>query len=176
MTKWMAGAGLAMLFGGAALAQPADVLQYAPDGRMLPPKDYRSWVYLSTGFDMAYTENANQVHVFDNVFVNREAYEGFLKTRLWPDKTVLVLEQRGAGGDDPVNKHGLFQSGEPTHAEVHVKDAARGGWAFYPVNKDGTPAAMIPKTAACYSCHEQHGQTDTGFTQFYPTLAAKPAK
>ena len=42
--------------------------------------------------------------------------------------------------------------------------------------EDGASAAMIPKTADCYSCHPDHGQTDTTFTQFYPTLAAKPSK
>jgi hypothetical protein len=29
---------------------------------------------------------------------------------------------------------------------------------------------MIPATASCYSCHEQHGAVDTTFVQFYPTL------
>jgi hypothetical protein len=29
---------------------------------------------------------------------------------------------------------------------------------------------MIPRTANCYSCHQDHGAVDTSFVQFYPTL------
>ena len=48
--------------------------------------------------------------------------------------------------------------------EVHLKDAARfeGGWAFFAFS-DETPAAMIPKTANCYSCHLENGAVDTTF-------------
>jgi hypothetical protein len=55
--------------------------------------------------------------------------------------------------------------------EVHVKDEARfpGGWGFFSFDGD-KPATMIPATASCYSCHEQHGAVDTTFVQFYPTL------
>jgi len=35
-------------------------------------------------------------HMFDNVFVNPEAYKAFVETGAWPDKTVLFLEVRGA--------------------------------------------------------------------------------
>ena len=37
--------------------------------------------------------------------------------------------------------------------------------------QDGNPPAQqIPTSAACYSCHQQHGAVDTTFAQFYPTL------
>jgi hypothetical protein len=29
---------------------------------------------------------------------------------------------------------------------------------------------MIPRTANCYSCHQENGAVDTTFVQFYPTL------
>ena len=36
---------------------------------------------------------------------------------------------------------------------------------------NGEPAAaVIPRTADCYSCHRDHGAVDTTFVQFYPTL------
>ena len=34
--------------------------------------------------------------VFDNVFVNPEAYRAFQATGTWPDKTVMLLEARQA--------------------------------------------------------------------------------
>jgi len=52
-----------------------------------------------------------------------------------------------------------------------VKDEARfpGKWAFFAFNDNDT-AKMVPREAACYTCHEQHGAIDTTFVQFYPTL------
>jgi hypothetical protein len=47
---------------------------------------------------------------------------------------------------------------------------ADGAWAFYGFGTETKPAAAIPRSASCYSCHEQHGAVDTTFVQFYPTL------
>jgi hypothetical protein len=164
---------MAAAFAGVALAQQTPALAYTVDGKMIQPKDYRTWIYLSTGFDMSYAEGAaGAAHTFDNTFVNREAYDGFLKTGVWPDKTVMVLEVRGTGGENPLNKKGEFQ-GDTRGMEVHVKDASKGGWAFYGFGKDGAPAVIMAKTASCYSCHQEHGAVDTTFVQFYPMLRGK---
>jgi len=156
----------------AALAQDAAVPSYAPDGKLLFPADYREWVWLSTDFDLSYADSVPpNSHVFGNVFVSRAAYTAFRKTKAWPDKTMLVLELRGAGGDNPLNKRGQYQAGAPLGIELHVKDAAKDGWNFYGFNAAHAPAQALPKSAACFACHEQHGAKDTTFTQFYPTLA-----
>ncbi len=70
-----------------------------------------------------------------------------------------------------INQSGHFQ-GELNEVEVHVKDEARfsGKWAFFAFDRSAKTASVIPKTASCYSCHEQHGVVDTTFVQFYPTL------
>jgi hypothetical protein len=175
MSKIVMGAAAMLFLTGTALAQTA--LTYAPDGKMLRPENYRSWVFLSSGFDMSYTDSGEaKNHVFNNVFVNRESYDAFLKTGQWPDKTVLVLETRGGSNDDPVLKRGQFQAGSPNGIETHVKDAAKGGWAFYAFGKDAATGTLLPKTASCYACHADNARTDTTFTQFYPELAAKLAK
>ena len=147
--------------------------RYTDDGRLIPPADYREWIYLSTGLDMSYNEKANAsgMSVFDNVFVDPESYRAFRETGTWPDKTQLVLEVRGARSKGSINRHGHFQTHEIDGVEVHVKDTARfdGGWAFF--GTDGhTPAAKIPDSASCYSCHRGHAAVDTTFMQFYPTL------
>ncbi|HTD43341.1 MAG TPA: cytochrome P460 family protein, partial [Bryobacteraceae bacterium] len=71
----------------------------------LPP-NYREWVYLTTGFDMSYNpELAAMDHsMFDNVFVNPEAYKKFVETGTWPDKTVMVLEARMAENKGSINQ------------------------------------------------------------------------
>jgi hypothetical protein len=148
-------------------------LQYTDDGQMKLPEDYRQWVYLTTGFDMSYNPDAMQMnhHMFDNVFVNREAYEAFQKTGTWPDKTILMLEGRRGEDRGSINKKGNYQGTEVMGIEAHVKDEARfaGKWAFFAFG-DHKTAKLIPLTQDCYSCHAEHGAVDTTFVQFYPTL------
>jgi hypothetical protein len=142
-------------------------------GGLLFPGNYREWVYLTSGVDMSYSPNATAMDhsMFDNVFVNPDAYKAFLQTGTWPDKTMLVLEVRVAGTKASINKSGHYQTSELMGREVHVKDESRfpGKWAFFGFDGDG-PGKQVPKEAACYSCHEQHAAVDTTFVQFYPTL------
>lgn len=146
--------------------------RYTPDGGLKFPTDYREWMYLTSGVDMSYSPASNMGHsMFDNVFVNPEAYKSFLQTGTWPDKTVLVLEVRKAGSKASINKNGHYQTGEVMGREVHVKDAARfdGKWAFFTFD-EGDIGKLLPKEMDCYSCHQQHAAVDTTFVQFYPTL------
>jgi hypothetical protein len=147
--------------------------EYTSDGQLRLPGDYREWVYLSSGFDMSYNP-AMQMdhHMFDNVFANPEAWRAFVQTGTWPDKTMLILEARGAESKGSINQRGNFQSAGVMGLEVHVKDQTRfpGKWAFFGFSGSNTTAKMTPLTEDCYSCHNDHGAVDTTFVQFYPTL------
>jgi hypothetical protein len=152
---------------------PKPAATYTADGKLVFPADYRTWVYLSTGMDMAYVDGPpRSEHIFDSVFVDPAAYAAFQKTGTWPDKTVFVLEVRKGQGRGSINKNGVFQT-DRVGAEVHVKDVARfkSGWAFFP--SGDAPTAALPQTSQCNVCHEQHGAVDTTFVQFYPTLLPK---
>jgi hypothetical protein len=122
--------------------------------------------------DMSYTDNPAMagMHMFDNVFAPRAAYESFKRTGVWPDRTVLILETRGAASRGSINRQGQFQTAELMGVEAHVKDTARfkGGWGFFALG--AAPAVQIPYAAACYACHQAHAAADTTFVQFYPTL------
>lgn len=145
---------------------------YTKDGDLVPPLQYREWIYLTSGLDMNYTPKSDpNMSKFDNVFVNPEAYRSFLATGTWPDKTVMVVETRGASSKGSINKSGHFQSGGLMGLEIHVKDEARfpGKWAFFDVASE-TKATLFPQKATCYSCHAEHAAVDTTFVQFYPTL------
>jgi Cytochrome P460 len=172
-TKMIAAAALALLC-SIALSETTETTVRSPvyteDGRLTLPEDYREWVYLSSGFDMAYSPMAMGHHMFDNVFVEPGAYKVFLATGTWPDKTMLVLEVRGAMDKGSINKNGNYQSTDVMGREVHVKDSAHlQGWAFFGFDT-GKTAQMTPRTAACYSCHAAHAAVDNTFVQFYPTL------
>jgi Cytochrome P460 len=170
---------LAIFLGGSTVPaasegaqSPPSVPTYTEDGKLVLPANYREWIYLTSGLDMSYSPSgvAGQ-SMFDNVFVNPEAYRAFTQTGTWPDKTILVLETRVAATNASINKSGHFQTGELMGREVHVKDEARfpGNWAFFAFDDKDT-AKMVPHEAACYSCHEKHAAVDTTFVQFYPTL------
>lgn len=169
-----------VLLGSAALLRSApnpaapSGQEYTSDGQLKLPENYRQWIYLTTGFDMSYTAGASAMdhHMFDNVFVNPEAYKAFTETGTWPDKTMLALEVRKAEGKGSINQKGNFQGGEVMGLEVHVRDEARfpGKWAFFGFDDNAKAAKMFPAGAACYTCHQDHGAVDTTFVQFYPTL------
>ena len=158
-----------------AMAASSAAPAYTSAGDLLPPTNYRQWVYLTSGIDMSYSpksEGMEDHSTFDNLFVNPEAYRSFLETGTWPDKTVMVLEAREARSKGSINKQGHFQAGAAMGLEVHVKDEARfpGKWAFFSFDSPEKNGTLIPQGAPCYSCHQAHAAVDTTFVQFYPTL------
>jgi hypothetical protein len=174
-TQLIAAAALALLSNTTpteSAETPVRAPVYTEDGRLTLPEDYREWVYLSSGFDMSYSVMPQMGHhMFDNVFVEPGAYKVFLATGTWPEKTMLVLEVRGARDKGSINKNGNYQDGVVMGREIHLKDTAHfpEGWAFFGFDA-GTSAKMTPRTAACYSCHAEHAAVDNTFVQFYPTL------
>jgi len=153
-----------------AIAEQAPT--YAANGDLLPVGNYREWIYLTSGVDMSYSPKAADMTMFDNVFVNPDAYRNFLTTGTWPDKTILVLEVREAKSKGSINQHGQFQGTQLMGFEVHVKDETRfrGKWAFFDFDSPDKNGTLIPQGAPCYSCHAAHGAVDMTFVQFYPTL------
>ena len=161
----------------AAAAAKADanyVPAYNKDGQLVFLEHYREWVFLSSGVDMSYNPKAMAMGhtMFDNVFVNPEAYAKFVQTGTWPDKTVLVLEARMGMEKGSINQRGHYQGTELMGLEVHIKDEARfpGKWAFFDFDSPKSVGSLFPKEADCYTCHAQHAAVDTTFVQFYPTL------
>jgi len=151
---------------------PSERPEYIGDSQLRFPEHYREWVFLSSGFDMSYSQTMQMDHhMFDNVFASPQAYQSFLKTGTWPDKTMLVLESRRANSKGSINKAGNYQDSEVVGLSVHVKDGSRfpSNWAFFTF--DGARNSHLqPRTADCYSCHAASGAVDTTFVQFYPTL------
>jgi hypothetical protein len=146
--------------------------RYTESGDLVVPADYRTWVFMSSGIDMSYTDRPAMQgqSMFDNVFVDPESWQSFAASGHWPDKSMFALESRGAATKGSINKHGQYQTQDLMGVEFHVRDESRfkGGWAFFAVDEHGA-GKFIPYTAACYACHLAHGAVDTTFTQFYPT-------
>lgn len=128
-------------------------------------------MFLTSSLDLNYSDGAEAQSVLDNVFVNPDAYRTFVRTGTWPDRTIIVKENRVAASAGTISKSGKYQT-QVLNMEMHVKDEARfpGKWAFFASSDGKTPGELIPMTANCYSCHSEHGAVDTTFVQFYPTL------
>ena len=140
----------------------AESPRFNASNRLEFPKNYREWIFLSSGRGMTYGPAAdpNGAPQYDNVFVNPEGYREFVKTGKWPDGTMFVLEIRKSLSEGTINKAGSFQGGINA-VEVEVKDSARfektGGWAFFQFD------LAAAQTAA-------NGAVENTFVQFYPTL------
>src|SRR5579884_2267528 len=94
-----------VVIAGAALvaAQDSTPAASAPsftsDGRLVLPPDYREWIFLSSGLGMTYgplRAAASEAPPFENVFVLPSAYRSFLKTGVWPEHTIFILEVRNS--------------------------------------------------------------------------------
>jgi hypothetical protein len=162
-------------------AEPAnDGPQYsAGTTNLMRPANYREWVFLSSSLGLTYQPAAGAPASpagpqFQNVFVNRSSYRGFMQTGKWPDKTIFVLEFRQSAAAASVNKDGRFQSGL-AGIEAEVKDARfPDGWAFYAFDQTAPAGGVAPlagdRVARCIECHTQHTAVERTFVQFYPTL------
>ncbi len=149
---------------------PATMPQYTADNKLLPPENYREWVFLSSGLGMNYSPLTGDHEMFTNVFVPQWAYREFLKTGKWPDKTMFVVEERDAQSKGSINKTGHFQT-DFAGMGVEVKDESRfpEKWAYFNFDAD-TKSAKANSKAACWQCHEDHAAVEHSFVQFYPTL------
>jgi hypothetical protein len=165
----------------AAPAVPAPATQpkiaganFSGDRQLQRPVNYRNWRFVSAGLGMSYGPAAQAAastgHVmFDNVFVQPEAYDAFLRDGVWPEGTMFVLELRGALTKRTPNNGGHFQT-DLHGVEVSVKDSARfkGRWAYFDF---GASQSATPEPESnCFACHQQHAAVDMTFVQFYPTL------
>jgi hypothetical protein len=148
---------------------PGTVPRY-DGGKLVRPEGYREWVFLSSGLGMNYNPNPGSADQFTNSFVPLAAYQAFLSSGKWPDKTVFVLEERASESKGSINKSGHFQT-DLNGLAVEVKDETRFAdkWAYFSFRGDAKSAEALPK-AQCWQCHNDNAAVEHTFVQFYPTL------
>jgi len=155
-------------------AEPADKgpkPHYDEKGQLLRPADYREWMFLSAGYGMNYSPAPGSHEMFTNVFVQRWAYDEFLKSGRWPEQAMFVIDERDAASRSSINQRGHYQT-DLMGLAVEVKDSARNPdkWAYYGFDAEGKTAGAMPRGNACWSCHDAHAAVEHTFVQFYPTL------
>ena len=164
--------------------------QYDEKGDLKRPADFRTWVFVGANIGLAYHSNLpdttprkqDQVKKkagpgeFHNVYIQPEAYEHYLKTGKFPDRTMLVMDvyeakERDAKG---IVSQGLFP-GAQRRFEVAVKnskrpDGSKTDWAYYACDKPEKTTASAFRDAACHDCHLKHADVDNVWVQFYAVL------
>src|ERR1700676_956509 len=86
--------GLVLL--AAAQEEKSPKPQYDAKGNLLRPANCRDWEFLSAGYGINYTPAPGGPEVFTNVFVQRWAYEEFLKSGKWAEQSLFVIDGRNA--------------------------------------------------------------------------------
>ena len=128
--------------------------RYTADGKLEFPKDYRTWVYLSTGHGHVLCRGppAGRTATPSTMSSSiREAYAAFQKTGTWPDKTVLRAGgPQGRRARGSINKSGPVPD-RPLGAEVAREGRRRASRAAGPssgFNGEGPAPTALPQTAA----------------------------
>jgi hypothetical protein len=167
-----AGAIGAATLAAAAFAGPS----YDAEGRIVIPQNMDRWPTVGTTYALSYEGDGGTT--LNTVRLDPESYDAFVKTGKFPVGAIFQLEVRTPVEELAPAKGGKTQGGIVGRS-LHVKDekGGPGTWTFYGFGPTATVGAAIPRSQACYSCHDQHaGTTDTVFMQFYPTLKEAHAR
>lgn len=145
---------------------------YDQEGLLLRPIGFEKWMFVGASLGLSYSEESerNEPGRFHNVYIQPEAYQHFLKTGEFPEKTMLAMSVYKPEQKVSINKEGFFE-GKLVSLEVALKDHEHfdEGWAYFDFDKSKEKATAFPKTR-CFSCHNDHGAHDNVFIQFYPLL------
>jgi hypothetical protein len=169
--------------GGGTRQEPAGP-HYTDKGELQRPTGYRTWVFVGSNLGLQYRRDGKESkqparekpQTFHNVYINPEAYQAYVQTGKFPDRTVLVMEVFEALEREPqdIVTRG-FYPGKQLAVEVAVKnnnrpDGSKTDWAYYAFTTPNQATAKAFPDANCYRCHSQHADDDKVWVQFYPTL------
>ncbi|HET7295607.1 MAG TPA: cytochrome P460 family protein [Gemmatimonadales bacterium] len=163
---------------------PADQLpHFAKDGALQPPQGWEAWVMVGSSTGLSYNDGAGPAPgaapgMFHNVYMQPWAYRAFLKTGVFPDRTMFVLAFYEPSRKATPARAGFYEGERAPGFEVHLKQAGidKSGWGFFGFAGGTATATLMPAAAPCYACHAKEAATDNVFTQFYPPLRERLAR
>jgi len=167
-----------------AAAPAGDTVPRYSGDSLIRPTGIERWVLAGASMGLGYSQpsGADAARaatgatggMFHNVYIEPTAYEHYVRTVKFRDKTMFAMTLYEPGQKVHPSKQGFFE-GDFLALEVSVKDTERfpGSWAYFNLGKGapGSKATANPRQA-CQSCHAQNAADDNVFVQFYPTLRA----
>jgi hypothetical protein len=155
--------------------------EFDPSDRLHFPSGYRNWVYVGSSLGLGYSETGGparggQDPLFHNVYIDPTAYARYSETGEFPEGTVMILEVASSASKNEPGLQGTYQD-QILGIEASVKDSSRfgGGWAYFSFTERSGRTREIAEAfpeESCWTCHDDHAETDHVFTQFYPVLSA----
>jgi hypothetical protein len=159
------------------------VPRYTGDS-LIRPDGFERWVLAGASMGLGYSQPSGAAAagatggMFHNVFIEPSAYEHFVRTGKFREKTMMAMTLYEPGQKVHPSKQGFFE-GDFIAVEFSLKDSERfpGSWAYFNFGKGakGSRAVAMPRQG-CQSCHAQNAADDNVFVQFYPTLRAVSSK
>lgn len=165
--------------------------EYDQRGRLVRPEGFEKWVFVGASMGLSYSgeERAPEDQIFHHVYIQPEAYDHYVETGEFPEKTMLVMENYTTGSKENNTAKGKVEGKEEfgtlnghfedarTGFEVALKDSEtyEEGWAYFNFTNFGNRDQPLEKARAfkksmCFDCHAQHAADDNVFVQFYPVL------
>jgi hypothetical protein len=165
LTTLTAGVIAAGALAAAAFAGPS----FDKDGKIVIPDNMDRWPTVGTTYALSYEGDGGTT--LNTVRLDPESYDAYVKTGKFPVGAIFQLEVRRPLEEIAPAKGGKTQGGVVGRS-LHVKDekAGPGTWTFYGFGAGSKTGNPIPRSQACYSCHQEHAPNDTVFSQFYPAL------
>ena len=161
---------------------PADqVARFTPEGRLIRPKGWETWVMVGASTGLSYAKPATPAvagaspGMFHNVYLQPWAYRYVMKHGAFPEGAMLVLSFFESSRKSNPARAGFYEGERIPGMEVHLKkaDVDSTGWGFYGFGDTASSGAKQPGSLACYSCHKTEAAFDNAFVQFYPFLRAR---
>ena len=165
-------AAAALSLAAAAFAGPS----YDADGKIVIPENMDRWPTVGTTYALSYEGDGGTT--LNTVRLDPDSYDAYVKTGNFPVGAIMQLEVRTPLTEVAPAKGGQTQ-GAVVGRSLHVKDekGGPGTWTFYGFGASSKTGNAIPRSQACYSCHDEHaGKTDTVFLQYYPALKEAHAR
>lgn len=180
-----------MLAAGGDFARAQSSSEWGPtwtaSGELVLPRDFHEWTFLGSPLTPHALNNGNAPFPeYHNVYVQRQAFRAYRKTREWPEGTIMLKElQLTTPGTNPdgssveVSGRGYFPAAR-NGIDISVKDQERfkesNGWGFFNFGHHAPPyaeTAAPQPIEACAGCHIANAD-DMVFSKFYkPILDAK---
>ncbi len=161
---------------------PADqVARFTPEGRLIRPKGWETWVMVGASTGLSYAKPATPAvagaspGMFHNVYLQPWAYRYVMEHGAFPEGAMLVLSFFESSRKSNPARAGFYEGERIPGMEVHLKkaDVDSTGWGFYGFGDTASSGAKQPGSLACYSCHKTEAAFDNAFVQFYPFLRAR---
>jgi Cytochrome P460 len=167
-----------------ALRPAGDTVPHYAGDSLIRPDGFERWVLAGASIGLGYSQPSGAQAagatggMFHNVYIEPSAYEHYVRTGKFREKTMMAMTLFEPGQKVHPSKQGFFE-GNFMAVEFSLKDTERypGSWAYFNFGKgaSGSRAVAMPRQA-CQSCHAQNAADDNVFVQFYPTLRAVSTK